>query len=532
MGILPTLTHNGSSPLAPAYLHESAESSVRPVESGWQSRNSSNLSSSLLDAATVGPRVDHSSAHMASKYDNKADIMPKLLRIYSDKLNMDAENGTLLESACGRGDFYFNIENHTFRQELHHSFVRSLIEGASAGEEIAPEVSFSELRYSSTSPVVDFEDIGTFLFVRRREMRPENENYYSIRTRTSSMVTFVLVGSASNISTLMNKKVDLFNDMVMFDSACQGLASNLSDTLLVNISLRDATASAKLKPHVNADNEIDYTVKAYKLPFTNQYAATFEFPMTAADTTMRNLNGQRELFVDAHLVLSRPQNGPGRMSRPSTSTSTSQCHPATSSHSQLQYSCADCYIKVDIQPGMVKRGGRDVKTLPSAMYARGPSVSPTPMSAPLVELECKESLPKKKERASRKRVTNNMAQISSPPERRRVQHSSSRPLFIEDQASLPKVEESYMESAQHHISYVTPVANYYTGMYAQMPREMVVPVSMHPTPIYVFASNEWDSQSNFNYSAAASRYHHATSAATIQSPPQHLHQQHHPHQHY
>lgn len=493
-----TSTSRNSSGLAPAYTLERTAS----TDLNWR-RNSSGLSNSLLEAATNGVASIASAPTTATAVSGdvaRERATQTSISIYSAALKLDAECGKLVESAPGNGDFTFDLVNHSQRLELEHSFVRSLIEGASAGEENAPEVSAMDLRCLSEPTLLDFENLTPFLFVRRREMRPENENYYSIRTRTSSMVTFVFVGSASSICALMHKKLELHNDVNSFNAAARQLGEGSIDELLVNVSLREATASAKLKPHVNSDNEIDYATKAYRLPHTNQYAVAFEFPMTAADTTMRNLNGQRELFVDAHFILPRAHGVQAKKSERSSRNPIAQCHPALPTHPELQYACADCFIKVDIQPGMVKRGGRDVKSLPSAMHIRGPSASPTPMTAsPMIELEKKEvTTPKKKERVPRKRIVNPMTPVTLPTERRRVQRTSTRPLFDEEQEGMQSVEESLIEGENiknYAVPYHAPVSGFYTPMYTPYPREMMVPLSMHSEsmrPVFVF-QNEWDS---------------------------------------
>lgn len=505
MILLPSApSSRNSSGLAPSYTLECNLS----ADLGWQ-RNSSGLSNSLLDAATNGiessaPTV--TATTIISSDDARERATQTSISIYSIALKLDAENGKLVESTPGSHDFVFDLVNHAHRLELEHSFVKSLIEGASAGEENAPEVSSMDLRCLAEPTILDFENLTPFLFVRRREMRPENENYYSIRTRTSSMVTFVFVGSASSICALMHKKLELHNDISSFQSAARHLGEGSIDELLVNVSLRDATTSAKLKPHVNGDNEIDYSTKAYRLPHTNQYAVAFEFPMTAADTTMRNLNGQRELFVDAHFILPRPHGAQSKKSERSSRNPVTQCHPALPTHPELQYACADCFIKVDIQPGMVKRGGRDVKSLPSASHVRGPSALPTPMTAaPIVELEKKEvSTPKKKERVPRKRVTNPMVPVTLPTERRRAQRTSTRPLFDEEQESMQSVEYSLVEgeTVKNYAVPYHPVSGFYTPMYTPYPAEMMVPLSMHSESmrsVFVF-QNEWDA-SAYGYQA-------------------------------
>lgn len=454
-------------------------------DNDWR-RNSSGLSNSLLEAAssqtTPLPAATHiPTAVTIASSDAKEQATQRSLAIYSTALKLDARNGVLAENTPGSGDFVFDLENHSHRLELQHSFALSLIEGASAGEENAIEVSAMDLRCLASTCTLDFDHLTPFLFVRRREMRPENDNYYSIRTRTSSMVTFVFIGGPSYIYALMHKKLELFNDVSSFDNATSQLYQGALDALLVNISLRDATASAKLKPHVNSDNEIDFSVKSYRLPHTNQYAVAFEFPMTAADTTMRNLNGQRELFVDAHFVLPNASGAAGVAPKSRNSTLL-QCHPAIPTHPGLHYACADCFIKVDIQPGMVKRGGRDVKTLPCASHTRGPSVSPTPMTTPLIEIEKKEVvvLSKKKERIPRKRaVQNSLPPIS--PQNRRVQRPGSRPLFDD--------EDDHSEQYHDEVLMVDPAVGYGNGMVYGYPHQASAAPSMphmatYYTPMY------------------------------------------------
>lgn len=352
--------------------------------------------------------------------------------------------------------------------EKQHAFMKHVIEASHNGASAQYQVTMPTLleaiaktNFSANSPKilspstatyfnnqyveeVDFNKLTSFVFVRRKEMSPANENFYSIRTRTASVASLCFVGSGAQCFSISQKQQLFFNNHEDMQRKCEEISGEIargarkigSETLLINFSLRGALPAAKLRPTASAlANASHSTTGSYsttsfvKLPFAgdDSYAVIFDFPLTAIDTTIRNLNKQRILFVDVHCILPSSNSSLSLSQGDAEVQYNGKNFPGSPIDPKMQYACADCRIRVDIQPGVV---------------IRDDGAKPKRASGPAAKENKKISKNSKNSSSSAPKSNHSLQSLKNEDgsSRRKTQASASRALFDDgDEDYDPKI---------------------------------------------------------------------------------------------
>lgn len=322
-------TNQRLSPVAPfvmpSNLHQLVQgSAISALNSPSSSSTSPSPSSRGSDVASVcGPKV-----------------VAALNRVYHGALDLDRLKISPLRGR--KDDFAFDInqlENKdeiisTFLDDLNRGEMKNLSSDALAMAHNATLVA-PFLDNGTTIPAeLDFTKLGVHARVRRREMTPTNQNFQTIRTRTSSLVTVYFLGDISQVQAVLKRKPAIYGEMDAFQEASEQLVLEETDLLNFCLTLRDVEPQAMLWPS-HSNTRAAAVSRAYRMPYTRCFIASFEFVVTAVDTTIRNLRGKHDLFIDVD-ILTRVQG-----------------------QNKMQAASAETTVKVDIQLGISGRGGAD-----------------------------------------------------------------------------------------------------------------------------------------------------------------------------
>lgn len=189
--------------------------------------------------------------------------------------------------------------------------------------------------------------LQTRVVVRRREMDSAGDFFHSIRTRTASIVSVCFAGSAADVLKMAARIPRMSFSEAHFQRSAEH-AVGATNYVLLCTTIRDATEQATFgfahgaSPH---PEPALYRVDAVH----GLYAVVFEYVLTAIDTTIRNLNGQREVVIDLGVLI--PQE------------------------TELVASWADFKVKVDIQPGESGRNRTTTGTTSRRAEVRQPRVA-------------------------------------------------------------------------------------------------------------------------------------------------------------
>ena len=352
--------------------------------------------------------------------------------VYHGYVETDPQ-ASILSRIPGSNEVVFDLANHASRDSIVERFLNDINDGmqerwivnansmARQPETVAPFVGQDAVLPQPLS----LSQLTPYTLIRRREMQPTNPNFRTIRTRTASLITVFFVGNFAQVHSVLGYNPSLFCETDAFQEAAEGLVqSSESDALNFCFTLRNVEPVATLAPSSTVTRSGAIS-KAYRLPYTTCFVAAFEFMVTAVDTTIRNLRGQHELFIDVD-ILARTPGAPG-----------------------MQSLTSERLVKVDIQLGLSGRAtdSPSLRHSSAAIVATVPPVIYSPnafsgmrvqqaartlsVSAPAVPTPTSPSLPIAN--AQRRTIVNEL----SPNEHRRMQASHSRPLFDLHHSSAP-----------------------------------------------------------------------------------------------
>lgn len=213
----------------------------------------------------------------------------------------------------------------------------------------------------STQPLT-LDELFTRVVVRRREMDCSSDFFHSIRTRTASIVSVCFAGSADMVLQ-MASRIPRMSFSESHFQRCAEHAVGANSYVFLCTTMRDVTelASFGFAHGASAHPEPSfYRVEA----IDGLYAVVFEFVLTAIDTTIRNLNGQREVVIDLNVLLPHDTH--------------------------LQAAWSDFAVKVDIQPGESGRNRREARAgteKASVVRASSRAVRPSVVEQVPIKLE-------------------------------------------------------------------------------------------------------------------------------------------------